>query len=74
MQGNLDYQPIVEDHDNASVADKQLLRNIATMLSVSPDDLEKALCSRVIAAGGQVLEKGLAVSDALYARDAFSKV
>jgi len=58
----------------AGVSDRTLLGNIASMLSVTPADLEKAMCSRVIAAGGQVVEKGLTVSEALYARDAFSKV
>lgn len=70
--GNVEYGTS-EDHDVAFVKDKTLLSNIATMLSVTPDDLEKALCYRVIAAGGQVVEKGLSTSDALYARDAFCK-
>lgn len=58
----------------AGISDRKLLGNIAHLLSVTPDELEKALCSRVIAAGGQVVEKGLTVSEAMYARDAYAKV
>jgi myosin heavy subunit len=64
----------VDDHDHAGVADDALLGNIATLLSVTKENLKKALCSRVIAAGGQVVEKQLTLSDAVYARDAFAKV
>ena len=69
----MDYKAI-DDHDHAGVADNKLLGNIAEMLSVTQDNLKTALCSRVIAAGGQVVEKQLTVSDAAYARDAFAKV
>ncbi|XP_063421774.1 unconventional myosin-Id-like isoform X2 [Mytilus trossulus] len=70
--GNTSYEA-VDDHDMAGVSDRKLLGNIAHLLSVTPDELEKALCSRVIAAGGQVVEKGLTVSEAMYARDAYAK-
>nr|XP_022305174.1 unconventional myosin-Id-like isoform X4 [Crassostrea virginica] len=70
--GNMEYKAI-DDHDHAGVADNKLLANIAEMLSVTQDNLKTALCSRVIAAGGQVVEKQLTVSDAVYARDAFAK-
>lgn len=63
-----------DDHDHAGVSDDKLLGNIAELLSVTKENLRKALCSRVIAAGGQVVEKQLTVSDAVYARDAFAKV
>ena len=69
----MEYKAI-DDHDHAGVADNKLLGNIAEMLSVTQDNLKTALCSRVIAAGGQVVEKQLTVSDAVYARDAFAKV
>ncbi|XP_076094542.1 unconventional myosin-Id-like isoform X1 [Mytilus galloprovincialis] len=70
--GNTGYEA-VDDHDMAGISDRKLLGNIAHLLSVTPDELEKALCSRVIAAGGQVVEKGLTVSEAMYARDAYAK-
>lgn len=69
----MNYEP-TDDHDMAGVADRKLLSNIASLLSVKPEELQKTLCSRVIAAGGQVVEKGLTVSDAMYARDAYAKV
>lgn len=47
---------------------------LARLLCVETDALERTFLSRVIAAGGQVVEKGLNVSEALYARDAFAKV
>mgnify|MGYP006890257625 FL=1 len=50
------------------------MRDLASLLTVTPDDLQKALTHRVIAAGGNVVDKGLTVSEAYYARDAFSKV
>lgn len=70
--GNMDYVA-ADDHDHAGVSDDKLLGNIAELLSVTKENLRKALCSRVIAAGGQVVEKQLTVSDAVYARDAFAK-
>ena len=47
---------------------------IAKLLSVTKDDLEKSLCSRVIAAGGNVVDKHLNAGEAHYARKAFAKV
>ncbi|XP_048754348.1 unconventional myosin-Id-like isoform X2 [Ostrea edulis] len=70
--GNMEYVAI-DDHDHAGVSDDSLLGNIATLLSVTKENLKKTLCSRVIAAGGQVVEKQLTLSDAMYARDAFAK-
>ena len=58
----------------AAVSDKALLGNIATLLSVTDDELLKALCYRVIAAGGQIVEKQLTTKEAEYARNAFAKV
>lgn len=56
------------------MANREHLVDLAHLLNVEIDTLERALLSRVIAAGGQVVEKDLTVSDALYARDAFAKV
>jgi len=38
------------------------------------DELERALCSRVVAAKGEVVEKGHTVEQAQYGRDALAKV
>ena len=39
-----------------------------------PGELERALCSRVVAAKGEVVEKGHTVEQAQYGRDALAKV
>ena len=52
----------------------QLVADIASLLSVTVEDITKALTHRVIAAGGNVVDKGLTVPEAYYARDAFAKV
>ncbi|KAK3104099.1 hypothetical protein FSP39_024410 [Pinctada imbricata] len=70
--GNLQYEA-EDDHDMAGITDKTLLGNIAKLLSVTDEELTKALCCRVIAAGGQVVEKQLTTKEAEYARNAFAK-
>jgi hypothetical protein len=62
------------DAEHAMVGNRDDLVDLAKLLSVDVQELEKALLSRVIAAGGHVVEKQLNVNDALYARDAFAKV
>ena len=57
-----------------TVSSKDALTNVATLLSITKDDLSKALCQRVIAARGEVLEKGHTENEALFGRDAFAKV
>lgn len=64
----------IDDKEEVVVRDRSVVRDISTLLSVSEEDLTKALCYRVIAAGGNVVEKGLTVPQAYYARDAFAKV
>ncbi|XP_041366127.1 unconventional myosin-Id-like [Gigantopelta aegis] len=68
--GNLEYST---DDDLAVIPNKSAINDIAQLLSVDPSMLEKTLLHRVIAAGGNVVEKGLNEKDALYARDAFAK-
>ncbi|XP_074658993.1 unconventional myosin-Id-like [Tubulanus polymorphus] len=68
--GNLQFD---EEGDHASIPDKDILANIATLLSVDEAELEKALCYRVVAARGEIMEKQHTVIDAYYARDAFAK-
>jgi myosin heavy subunit len=43
-------------------------------LSCDESDLDKALCSRVVAARGEVVEKGHTLEQAQFGRDAFAKV
>ena len=44
------------------------------LCAVCPGELERALCSRVVAAKGEVVEKGHTVEQAQYGRDALAKV
>lgn len=70
--GNVEFRP-GEDVEHAEVVNRDDLVALARLLDVRTEDLEKALLSRVIAAGGHVVEKQLSAGDALYARDAFAK-
>ena len=56
------------------MSDQGLSAVIGKMLQVSREDLEKSLCSRVIAAGGNVVDKHLNVPESIYAAQAFAKV
>ena len=51
-----------------------ILRTVGELLSVSAMDAEKALCSRVVAAKGEVVQKGHTAEQACTGRDAFAKV
>ncbi|UYV60906.1 MYO1D [Cordylochernes scorpioides] len=55
------------------VVDPQSLEVVAKCLGVELAHLTGALSRRVIAAGGEILEKGHSVSQALYGRDALAK-
>lgn len=68
--GNLDF---VTEKDDARVKDRRLLETISSLLSVDGKEAEKTLCSRVVAARGEVVEKGHTLEQALYGRDAFAK-
>lgn len=70
FQGNIEFEG--EDQSEISNEDEQKI--VSSLLSVTQENLEKALCSRVIAAGGQVVDKQLNVPEANYARTAFVKV
>lgn len=72
-QGNINFDAGA-DQEHAVVSNRQDLVDLARLLSVDTEALEKTLVSRVIAAGGHVVEKQLNVNDSLYARDAFAKV
>lgn len=71
LQGNLDF---VEAGEAVKILDSDLLQQISTLLSCDLQETEKALCSRVVAARGEVMEKGHTLEQAQYGRDAFAKV
>lgn len=56
------------------ITTKSVLRHLASLLSVPEEDLQKALCFRVVAAGGDVVNKGHTEKEAVFAKDAFAKV
>lgn len=68
LQGEVSFEV---EKDEAKV--KGSLKQLSQLLSVSPEALKQALCHRVIAAGGEVMQKGHTVSEAIYGRDAFAK-
>ncbi|KAH9371684.1 hypothetical protein HPB48_018268 [Haemaphysalis longicornis] len=55
------------------VKTKGSLRQLSQLLGVSEQQLSEALCHRVIAAGGEVMQKGHTLTEAVYGRDAFAK-
>jgi len=71
VQGNLDF---VEEGEEARVKDHGVLKNVAKLLSVDESAAQTALCSRVLAAQGDVMEKSHNVEQARRGRDAFAKV
>lgn len=74
LQGNLAFTPDAKQHDQARIKNNDVVGVIAKLLASSQDEVEKALCFRVVAARGEVVEKGHSVKEAMYARDAFAKV
>lgn len=60
--------------DQVCVSSREELSQIARLLSMDVNNLETSLCSRVVAAGGDVVRKEFTLSDAIYTRDAFAKV
>ncbi|XP_013401655.1 unconventional myosin-Id [Lingula anatina] len=61
------------EDDQVVVENPDQLTTIAKLLAIDRDMLEKALCFRVVAAAGEVMEKGHTAAEAVYARDAFAK-
>lgn len=64
----------IEQGDDAKVKDSNLVKTISKLLSVQPSETEKTLCKRVVAARGEVVEKGHTIEQAKFGRDAFAKV
>ncbi|XP_064647722.1 unconventional myosin-Id-like [Lineus longissimus] len=71
--GNMTFEADGEHGDHGKVADQDILRIVAELFGVETDQLAKALCSRTVAARGEVMEKRLTLEEAMYARDAFAK-
>lgn len=68
--GNIEF---TSGGDETQIKNPKEVSNIAELLRVSPDQVTKALCHRVIAARGEVMEKRHTESEASYGRDAFAK-
>lgn len=72
LQGNVRFD--VEDDDSVFIKNRDELRIIASLLGIKASSLEKTLCYRVVAAKGEVMEKGHSKEEASHGRDAFAKV
>lgn len=71
IQGNIKFRA---ENEATRPEDPKLIDHVAGLLSVTSQELNKALGQRVIAARGEVMEKTHTVAEANYGRDAFSKV
>ena len=71
LQGNLTFN---EEDDQAFVSDNDGLGVISDLLGIEKADCSKALCYRVVAARNEVIEKGHNKDEAIYGKNAFSKV
>ena len=60
--------------DKVRLAQSSSLATVSNLLSVDQNELGRALCHRVIAANGELMEKGHTSSEAVFGRDAFAKV
>lgn len=69
--GNLKFT--ISETDDAEIDNTDELKILSQLMGSSADDLIKALCHRVIAAGGEVMEKGHTVEQAKYGCDALAK-
>jgi len=62
------------DDDKLLIENNSALNDTASLLSISPKELSTALSQRVIAAGGEVMQKTHNLIEAEYGRDALAKV
>lgn len=60
--------------DQAAITDLDGLTALCKLLSITEEACSKALCYRVVAARGEVIEKGHNKAEAIYGRDALAKV
>ncbi|XP_029641534.1 unconventional myosin-Id isoform X2 [Octopus sinensis] len=70
LLGNIDFEV---NEEVLGISSNSNLSTIASLLSINVEDLETTLCSRVVAAGGDVVRKEFTISDAFYTRDALAK-
>ncbi|XP_043255294.1 unconventional myosin ID [Colletes gigas] len=61
------------DEDKLFIQNKGALNDTANLFSISPQELSTALTQRVIAAGGEVMQKTHTSIEAEYGRDALAK-
>ncbi|KAL7293199.1 hypothetical protein TKK_0013344 [Trichogramma kaykai] len=61
------------NEDKVNINDDKPLKDAAHLLAVDPSDLRAALIQRVIAAGGEVMQKTHTLVEAEYGRDALAK-
>lgn len=62
------------EEDEVAIVDKDLLSTVATLLNSTIEEIEKSLLYRIVAARGEVMEKGHSLEEAYYGRDALCKV
>lgn len=62
------------ESDQAAITDLDGLTALCKLLSITEQACSKALCYRVVAARGEVIEKGHNKAEAIYGRDALAKV
>ena len=68
--GNITFKV---DEDKLLIENKSALNDTANLFSISPHELSTALTQRVIAAGGEVMQKTHTSTEAEYGRDALAK-
>lgn len=71
LQGNITFKLI---DDKLFIENRTALNDTANLFSISVQELSTALTQRVIAAGGEVMQKTHTSTEAEYGRDAFAKV
>lgn len=71
LQGNLTFRL---DDDKLVIGNNSALNDTANLFSINSKDLSTALSQRVIAAGGEVMQKTHTLIEAEYGRDALAKV
>lgn len=71
FQGNVTFGL---DDDKLHIESNSALNDTANLFSISSKDLSTALSQRVIAAGGEVMQKAHTFIEAEYGRDALAKV
>lgn len=71
LQGNIKFNL---NDDVVVIVNKNELNSVAQLLSINSSELNTALSHRVIAAGGEVMQKTHTLNEAEYGRDALAKV